>query len=88
MRHFRFLAAILLGLTLLCGSVGANQTPQTPKAEETQVKVWVNTQSSVYHCPGKRWYGATKHGKYMGECDARKAGNRAAYGKACGSVCK
>jgi hypothetical protein len=29
------------------------------------VKVWVNTDSGVYHCPNTRWYGVTKHGKYM-----------------------
>jgi hypothetical protein len=47
------------------------------------VKVWVNTASGVYHCPGTRWYGATKQGKYMTEAEAKAAGNRAAYGRAC-----
>jgi len=56
--------------------------------EKKEVKVWVNTASSVYHCPGTRWYGKTKQGKYMGECVAIKDGNRPAYGKACGSDCK
>lgn len=27
------------------------------------VKVWVNTASGVYHCPGTRWYGSTKRGE-------------------------
>jgi len=36
--------------------------------------VWVNTESSVYHKPGTRWYGKTKQGKYMTEADAIKAG--------------
>src|SRR5438876_11035727 len=58
------------------------------KTEKKEVRVWVNTTSRVYHCPGTRWYGKTKHGKYMTECDAIKDGNRAAYGKACGSDCK
>ena len=53
-----------------------------------EVKVWVNTNSGVYHCPGTRWYGKTKRDKYMGECEAIKDGNRPAYGKACGSDCK
>lgn len=38
------------------------------------IVVWVNTASRVYHLPGSRWYGKTKHGKYMTEEDARKAG--------------
>src|SRR5205807_5176551 len=36
-------------------------------------------------CPGTRWYGNTKRGKYVGECAAIQDGNRPAYGKACGS---
>lgn len=47
------------------------------------IKVWVNTASGVYHCPGTRWYGATKHGTYMRQADAQKKGYRPAYGRAC-----
>jgi hypothetical protein len=47
-------------------------------------KVWVNTKSGVYHCPGTRWYGATKSGQYMTESEARAAGDRPAYGRTCG----
>lgn len=46
-------------------------------------KVWVNTKSGVYHCPGSRWYGATKSGEYMSESQARAAGDRPAYGRSC-----
>jgi hypothetical protein len=56
-------------------------------SDRKEIKVWVNTNSGVYHCPGSRWYGATKEGKYMGECEAQKAGYRPAYGKPCGSDC-
>lgn len=42
------------------------------------VVVWVNTASRVYHRPGSRWYGKTRHGKYMTEKDAIKAGYRLA----------
>jgi hypothetical protein len=45
--------------------------------------VWVNTSSNVYHCPGTRYYGTTKQGKYMSEADAAKAGARPDAGKAC-----
>jgi Trypsin-like peptidase domain len=61
--------------------------PRTPSRSDAQgnpdVKVWVNTPSNVYHCPGTRWYGATKHGEYMTQAEAQKKANRPAYGKVC-----
>jgi predicted lipid-binding transport protein (Tim44 family) len=42
------------------------------------VMVWVNTGSGIYHKPGTHWYGKTKHGKYMTEADAIRAGYHAA----------
>jgi len=60
-------------------------TPETSADEPASTKVWVNRTSHVYHCPGSRWYGATKNGVYMTEKAAKAAGNRAAYGRACGS---
>jgi DNA uptake protein ComE-like DNA-binding protein len=38
--------------------------------------VWVNTETKVFHREGDKWYGNTKHGKYMNEADAVKAGYR------------
>jgi hypothetical protein len=37
-------------------------------------KVWVNTNTKVFHKEGDPWYGKTKHGSYMTEADAVKAG--------------
>ena len=49
-------------------------------AAKAEGKVWVNTQSGVYH-KGGQWYGATKQGKFMTEQEAKQAGYRAAKSK-------
>ncbi|HWH40131.1 MAG TPA: DUF3761 domain-containing protein [Usitatibacter sp.] len=55
----------------------------TPAAGGGAGKVWVNTDSKVYHCQGNKWYGTTKKGEYMTEAQAKAAGNRADHGKSC-----
>lgn len=52
--------------------------------QSPSVRVWVNLSSKVYHCPGTRYYGATKRGEFMSETDAEKTGSRPAYGRRCG----
>jgi hypothetical protein len=39
--------------------------------------VWVNTNSKVYHTAGSKYYGNTKHGKWMTAAEAQKAGYKA-----------
>lgn len=46
-------------------------------------KVWVNLNSSTYHCYGDRYYGKTANGHYMTEAAARSAGAKGAGGKTC-----
>jgi hypothetical protein len=46
-------------------------------------KVWLNTASNVYHCPGTRYYGTTKAGAYMTEAEAKAKGAHADHGKPC-----
>lgn len=62
----------------------AAKTPATPAPTAAEISdaktkgmVWVNTSTKVYHTDGK-FYGATKHGKFMTKEDADKAGFKAA----------
>ena len=61
----------------------AFQTPATAAPGGGADKVWVNSGSKVYHCPGGKYYGKTKAGSYMSEADAKAAGNHAVSKKGC-----
>lgn len=81
-------AALLLSVGLLGmapQSVAPSPTAPTRTAPtgNPDAKVWVNTHSGVYHCPGSRWYGNTKNGEYMTQRQAQDKGHRPAYGRAC-----
>ncbi len=58
-------------------------TSTAPKPGGGAGKVWVNTASNVYHCPGTKYYGTTKAGAYMSEADAKAKGARPDAGKPC-----
>ncbi len=47
-------------------------------------KVWVNTNSKIYHCEGTKFYGKTKAGEYMDESQAQAKGFVANRKKTCG----
>jgi uncharacterized iron-regulated membrane protein len=47
-------------------------------AAKASGKVWVNTESGVYHKSG-RWFGKTKNGKFMTEAEAKAAGYKEAH---------
>lgn len=53
------------------------------EADTSAVRVWVNTSSKVYHCPGSANYGTTARGQFMPEPAAIKAGARPAGGRRC-----
>jgi hypothetical protein len=44
----------------------------------SDIVVWLNTKSGIYHFRGNRNYGNTKQGTYMCEASAKAAGDRAA----------
>jgi len=81
-------ASVLLSTALFAQTAPPAPRP-IPKPAATQAaggspdKVWVNTASNVYHCPGDRYYGKTKAGKYMTEPDAKAAGAHGEKGQVC-----
>ena len=86
----KFLSLIIVLLSLIvCGSpsraVTHREAPITAQSSgSATVTVWVNTNSGVYHCPGTRWYGKTKSGRFMSQREAQSKGYRPAYGAVCG----
>ncbi|HEV7680973.1 MAG TPA: hypothetical protein VGO68_02540 [Pyrinomonadaceae bacterium] len=84
----RILAVFILTLALVAGSSAlsvAHVFHPTPQRQgDPSVIVWVNTSSGVYHCPGTRWYGKTKDGRYLSQKQAQAAGYRPANDSVCG----
>jgi hypothetical protein len=65
-----------------------SSTPASPAAHTAAAgggagKVWVNTDSKVYHCEKDALYGKTKQGEYMTEAQAKASGARPSRGKEC-----
>ena len=60
----------------------AAATPAPTDAEIADAKakgmVWANLNTKVYHKSDNAMYGHTKHGQFMTEADAQKAGYKAA----------
>jgi len=74
----------LLASCLVPGATSQAQQPaQNPatalsKAPAASEVIWMNTASGYYHEPSSRHYGKTKHGKYVQDSDAVRAGYRPA----------
>ena len=96
-RRGRWIAALLGFCVLLSGSLYARHrwlrgrapqavaaaAPKSSGADNPDAKVWVNTDSGTYHCPGSRWYGKTQTGEFMTQKQAEQKGYRPASKRAC-----
>jgi hypothetical protein len=64
------------------GATGANEFATVADAKAkcgaSDIVVWVNLKSKIYHFEGTKDFGTTKEGTYMCEKQAMDAGNRAA----------
>jgi|HubBroStandDraft_6_1064221.scaffolds.fasta_scaffold171141_5 hypothetical protein len=78
-----FLVTFAVGASTGCNNHSGVPEPAATQKGKPDIKVWVSTKSGVYHCPGTKWYGATKEGEYMTEKEAQGKGYRPAYGNAC-----
>jgi hypothetical protein len=61
-------------------SASRAEPAKTPAAGSSEAaksgKVWLNTESNIYHRSDSRWFGTTKNGKFVDEAQARKEGAR------------
>jgi hypothetical protein len=84
-----FLIGTLFGAAALPVSMYAQPKPATKMmsmapsqsdidAAKAAGKVWCNTSTKVYHVAGDKYYGTTKHGKFMTTDEAKTANCRAA----------
>lgn len=75
------LALLLIGIST--SVVATNSPPLFTSEQQAQqhcrsdVVVWLNIPSGVYHFRGQRWYGATKNGAFVCRKEADQAGDRA-----------
>jgi hypothetical protein len=79
------ITTLLLSATLIIGSAfPAVSAPLTLYSTEEQaqqhclsdVVVWLNLPTHIYHWKGMRWYGKTNNGAYVCKKEADENGNR------------
>jgi hypothetical protein len=66
--------AYLLNANLMHNGAAQNFDPEVHKTLSVRtpdIRVWVNTNSGAYHCPGTRLHVKTKEGEYMMQKEAQ-----------------
>ena len=73
----RLLLALLAAFSLWSTQAIALEQFQSEAAAQahcpSDVVVWLNLPTMIYHYKGQRWYGRTKHGTYVCEKEAEAA---------------
>jgi hypothetical protein len=78
--------AYLLDANLMFNTTRQNPEPKAQTAVargNPDIRVWVNTNSRAYHCPGTRWFGKTHEGEYMTQKQAQDKGYHPATYQPC-----
>lgn len=78
MKKTLFLLCLLFSLSPL-QSFGLDQFSTEQAAQNhcpSDIVVWVNLPTGIFHYKGQRWYGTTKKGAYVCQQEAIKEGDR------------
>ena len=73
------LATLIIGSTFPTASAPLTLYPSEEQAQQhcpSDVVVWLNLPSHIYHWKSMRWYGNTKNGAYVCKKEADENGNR------------
>ena len=62
-------------------SESGSETEASYQSPPSRGMVWVNLDTKIFHREGDRWYGRTKHGKYVTETQALREGDRVSHAK-------
>jgi len=74
-----FLIALLLGSAFQSVAAPLTLFPSEEQAQQhcpSDVVVWLNLPTHIYHWKGMRWYGNTNNGAYVCKKEADENGNR------------
>ncbi len=76
------LTLVILGFRLeITKLVAAWKEPS--QATSRDIRVWVNTRSGFYYCPGTELYGKLQPGKYLPEANAVQSGYQPSLNRSC-----
>ena len=73
------LATLIIGTTFPAGAAPLTLYSSEEQAQQhcpSDVVVWLNLPTHIYHWKGMRWYGNTKNGAYVCKKEADENGNR------------